>query len=137
MVAVVRKPIADGGIFQGVPDSEIERGALEYAIENRARIAREIVNTSVYYREEIPFTMFMAGSPGAGKTEISLQMIDFCEKEFSSLLNLESSLKILRIDPDEIRVIPPFLALARSRGQAARASFCLGVIPPRAIFGRS
>lgn len=107
MVAVVRKPIADGGISQGEPDSEIERGALKYAIENRTRIAREIVNTSVYYREEIPFTMFMAGSPGAGKTEISLQMIDFCEKEFSSLLNLESSLKILRIDPDEIRASIP------------------------------
>jgi hypothetical protein len=34
-------------------------------------------------------------------------------------------------------VIPPFLVLTRSRGQAARANFCLGVIPPRAIFGRS
>ena len=35
------------------------------------------------------------------------------------------------------RVIPPFLALTRNRGQATRANFCLGVIPPRAIFGRS
>jgi len=35
------------------------------------------------------------------------------------------------------RVIPPFLALARNRGQAARANFCLGVMPPRAIFGLS
>ena len=34
-------------------------------------------------------------------------------------------------------VIPPFLVLTRSRGQAARANFCLGVMPPRAIFGRS
>lgn len=34
-------------------------------------------------------------------------------------------------------VIPPFLALARNRGQAARANFCLGVMPPRAIFGLS
>ena len=34
-------------------------------------------------------------------------------------------------------VIPPFLVLARSRGQAARANFCLGVMPPRAMFGRS
>ena len=40
-------------------------------------------------------------------------------------------------DMSSAGVIPPFLALARSRGQAARASFCLGVIPPRAIFGRS
>lgn len=35
------------------------------------------------------------------------------------------------------QVIPPFLALAKSRGQAARANFCLGVIPPWAMFGRS
>jgi len=34
-------------------------------------------------------------------------------------------------------VIPPFLVFARSRGQAARANFCLGVMPPRAMFGRS
>ncbi len=34
-------------------------------------------------------------------------------------------------------VIHPFLVLTRSRGQAARANFCLGVMPPRAIFGRS
>ena len=34
-------------------------------------------------------------------------------------------------------VIPPLLALTKNRGQAARANFCLGVIPPRAIFGRS
>ena len=34
-------------------------------------------------------------------------------------------------------VIPPFLALIISRGQATKANFCLGVMPPRAIFGRS
>ena len=41
-------------------------------------------------------------------------------------------------------VIPPFLILARtrtrtrtrSRGQATRANFCLGVMPPSAMFGR-
>ena len=52
----------------------------------------------------------------------------------------------LVLDPDgwaeidqivERTVIPPFLVLARSRGQAARANFCLGVMPPRAMFGRS
>ena len=34
-------------------------------------------------------------------------------------------------------VIPPFLAFTKNRGQATMANFCLGVIPPRAIFGRS
>ena len=32
---------------------------------------------------------------------------------------------------------PPFLAFTQNRGQATRANFCLGVMPPRAIFGRS
>lgn len=34
-------------------------------------------------------------------------------------------------------VIPPFLTLTRSRGHAARASFCFGVMPPKPILGRS
>jgi hypothetical protein len=35
------------------------------------------------------------------------------------------------------RVIPPFLRGCRSRTQAAMASFCAGVMPPSAMFGRS
>lgn len=38
---------------------------------------------------------------------------------------------------DAERVIPPLLDRAKSRGQAARASFCFGVMPPSAILGRS
>ena len=34
-------------------------------------------------------------------------------------------------------VIPPFLTVFKSRGYAESASFCFGVIPPRAMFGRS
>ena len=34
-------------------------------------------------------------------------------------------------------VIPPFLTVARSRGHAASANFCFGVMPPSAMFGRS
>ena len=34
-------------------------------------------------------------------------------------------------------VIPPFLVGLRSRHHAAMASRCFGVIPPRAMFGRS
>ena len=39
----------------------------------------------------------------------------------------------------EIRagVIPPFLVGLRSRHHAAMASRCFGVIPPKAMFGRS
>jgi hypothetical protein len=34
-------------------------------------------------------------------------------------------------------VIPPFLERAKSRGYAAKASFCFGVLPPSAMLGRS
>jgi hypothetical protein len=34
-------------------------------------------------------------------------------------------------------VIPPFLVGLRSRCHAAMASRCFGVIPPKAMFGRS
>ena len=38
---------------------------------------------------------------------------------------------------DWVTVIPPFLAVVRSRAHAATASFCFGVMPPSAMFGRS
>ena len=53
----------------------------------------------------------------------------------TTILRQFSGLHLDRI-PDET-VIPPFLAFTKNRGQATRANFCLGVIPPRAIFGRS
>ena len=34
-------------------------------------------------------------------------------------------------------VIPPFLERAKSRGYAAKASFCFGVMPPSAMLGLS
>lgn len=37
----------------------------------------------------------------------------------------------------ETSVTPPFLAVVRSRAHAAMASFCFGVMPPSAMFGRS
>src|SRR5690606_7798228 len=36
-------------------------------------------------------------------------------------------------DPASSEVIPPFLAVVRSRHQAAMASFCFGVMPPRPV----
>ena len=34
-------------------------------------------------------------------------------------------------------VIPPFLRSGKSRGYAAKANFCFGVMPPRPMWGRS
>ena len=77
----------------------------------------------------------------------NIKKIAWLHKEINLLSkdNLPLTVSILKLltsnknPPPELKrtVIPPFLALARNRGQAARANFCLGVMPPRAIFGLS
>lgn len=76
-------------------DLQIQAAALNFARKNKKRIAKEIADTSIYPREEFPVSVFMAGSPGAGKTEIAKAII-------SSLAN--NGDKVLRIDADELRV---------------------------------
>lgn len=56
--------------------------------------------------------------------------------QFKSLFIKAETKKAAQII-DPTLVIPPFLKLTRSRPQATRANFCFGVMPPRAIFGRS
>ena len=71
---------------------KIKENAEEYARLNKNQIAKDI--TSKYESELNPVSVFMAGSPGAGKTESSIWLI----KELSKKEN-----SILRIDPDELR----------------------------------
>ena len=51
------------------------------------------------------------------------------------------ALSILAASPifllNTAQVIPPFLIAFKSRGYAAIAIFCLGGMPPIAVFGRS
>lgn len=70
----------------------IKETAEEYARSNKNRIAKEII--SKYPIEANPISVFMAGSPGAGKTEASKNLI-------KELTGVEES--TLRIDPDELR----------------------------------
>jgi predicted ABC-type ATPase len=67
----------------------------KFAKENKNRLAKEITNLSVYKSEDTPVSVFMAGSPGAGKTESSIRLIEELSKNDKS--------KILRIDADEYR----------------------------------
>ncbi len=53
---------------------------------------------SQYPSSDNPISMFMAGSPGAGKTEFSKRLIEAMVRSGSP--------PIVRIDPDEIRTIP-------------------------------
>lgn len=65
--------------------------AATFAQENRRAIARELTDKSIYVPEQSPVSVFMAGSPGAGKTEASQALAE----RFG---------RVLRIDPDEIRM---------------------------------
>ncbi|GHE20830.1 zeta toxin family protein [Halomonas urumqiensis] len=76
-------------------DEEVREAAIQHARRHKKAIAKRLTDKSVYPREKLPVSVFMAGSPGAGKTESSLALLEtFREK---------AGLKVLRIDPDELR----------------------------------
>lgn len=69
--------------------------AMAYARDNRQSIAKSLTSDSIYKREDSPMSVFMAGSPGAGKTEAS--------KSLLAQFQEQSGDRILRIDADELR----------------------------------
>ena len=75
-------------------DDEVktEETAWTFAKANKALIAKRLTDTETYPREINPVSVFMAGSPGAGKTETSIELLKKFEQD-----------SILRIDPDHLR----------------------------------
>lgn len=76
-------------------NEEIAAKAIEFATAHKKRIAKELTDPNKFIPEEIPISIFMAGSPGAGKTEFSKSLIKILEQ------NKER--RIVRIDSDDIR----------------------------------
>jgi UDP-N-acetylglucosamine kinase len=72
-------------------EDRIRSEALAFAKSNRREIARRLASPAVYVPEENPVSVFMAGSPGAGKTEASIELI------------AKLGTPVVRIDPDELR----------------------------------
>lgn len=81
----------------------MEEAAFEFARTHRAAIAREIADTGIFAPEDFPITVFMAGSPGAGKTEISKALVEIIEADGDAI----QGRRVLRIDPDEFRCLIP------------------------------
>ncbi|MBL1142935.1 MAG: Zeta toxin [Proteobacteria bacterium] len=75
-------------------DKKIEEDALAFARANKKAIAEKLTDTSRFIPEDEPVSVFMAGSPGAGKTEASIELLARVEEE---------GVEILRIDPDDLR----------------------------------
>jgi len=81
-------------------DDNIEQEAIKFVKEHKLVIINSFAKKDNYPVEKNPFTIMMAGSPGAGKTEYSKSLIHQLYQE-----KLDS--KIVRIDPDEIKEIIP------------------------------
>lgn len=81
------------------PEEEhIEQEAIQFAKKYRTKLARQFTDPTVFIPEENPVSVYMAGSPGAGKTEASIELLK---------LKGADGAKILRIDPDELRETLP------------------------------
>lgn len=80
-------------------DEEIRLTAIEFAKRNKIRIAKELTDTAKYLPDIVPISAFMAGSPGAGKTEFSKSLI--------KILEGDNERRVVRIDGDEVRPLIP------------------------------
>ncbi len=76
-------------------ETELRAAAVVFAKANKERIALELTDAAVYVPDKTPVSVFMAGSPGAGKTEFS--------KALLSLLEKGRKHPVLRIDSDDLR----------------------------------
>ncbi|MDP3792730.1 MAG: zeta toxin family protein [bacterium] len=78
-------------------DEEIKQSgiALDFIKKNKKLLIEKFASKNIYTSDPNPISLFMAGSPGAGKTEISKRLIE----KFSNIP--------IRIDADEIREVIP------------------------------
>lgn len=74
---------------------KLSEEAFQWVKINRKRLIEKFAGTTEYANDALPTTVFMAGSPGAGKTEISKRFVPRFKQ------------KPIRIDADEIRTICP------------------------------
>jgi UDP-N-acetylglucosamine kinase len=75
------------------PDSDTTQLALDFARLHKRDIAARLTRLGEFPPDSIPVTVFMAGSPGAGKTESAHSLI----------ARFSSETKILHIDTDALR----------------------------------
>lgn len=80
-----------------LPEEDIKKEAIEFVKnkENAQKLIQEFANPTNILSDTTPVSVFMAGSPGAGKTEFSKELINIL---WDNSKNLTA-----RIDADEIR----------------------------------
>ena len=72
-------------------ESALEQKALDFAKAEKKSIAKRLTDINSYPPDEHPVSLFMAGSPGAGKTESAIELI------------AQLGSPVVRIDVDELR----------------------------------
>lgn len=91
---------------------DLEEKAKKWVRDNKDLLIEKFADPIKFPGVSNPFTIFMAGSPGAGKTEYSKSFI----KDY------DSDTKIVRIDADEIRdMIPDYTGRNAYKFQGAAA----------------
>lgn len=81
-------------------EEQLKKEAITYIKSHKHEVIEKFANLSEYPPDLSPFSIFMAGSPGAGKTEFSIALRN-------GLYEKMPDSKIVRIDADEIREIIP------------------------------
>ena len=76
--------------------SLLKEQALDWVKVNKDKLINKFCNPNTYPSYDNPFSIFMAGSPGAGKTEFATTFIEEEEKK-------NTSMKIVHIDADSIK----------------------------------
>jgi len=79
---------------------DISEKAVKYVRRNKSNLISSYVDSKIEYRSKDPECFFMAGSPGAGKTEVSISLIQN--------ISDETKRSYVRIDADEIRDFIPY-----------------------------
>lgn len=82
-------------------EKKITDESILFIKKNKKLLCDKFANLDKYPSTDRPFSIFMAGSPGAGKTEFSISFI-------RNLINVDDKIKVVRIDADEIRKIIPY-----------------------------
>jgi len=91
-------------------NKQISEEAKQFIKQNKKLLLEQFANDKVCKSEAHPVSIFMAGSPGAGKTEFSKNLI------------LKQAIKAVRIDADDIRtMIPQYTGNNSNQVQGASA----------------
>jgi predicted ABC-type ATPase len=87
-------------------EAKLAEQAAEYVKKYSEKVIGDFLGDAVYSSDERPISVFMAGSPGAGKTEISTKLLEDFNK-IGQELNQDPNFRMMRIDGDEIRAKLP------------------------------